>query len=155
MLAIDFAAKGFPRSLRKPRAASSLETPRNDICPLLGLRRRSLRARATTSGLVSLRGFLPSHRRLKRRVMLKIARPQAVAVVAKPANEFNQDCRSTFDSSARQLMFRQSWGSNRPPLFSRSRISRRKKERSSVETDPSQEPGRSWKADLNFSLAFS
>src|SRR5262249_4885049 len=69
-------------------------------------------------------------------------------------NEFNQDCRSIFDSSVPQLMFRQSWTSNRPPLFSRSKISRRKKERSSVENDPSK-PGRSWMADLNFSLALS
>jgi hypothetical protein len=55
MLATDFAAYGLPSSLKKPRAASSFDTSRNDSCPPLGRRRRSLRARTTTSGLVSLR----------------------------------------------------------------------------------------------------
>src|SRR6478672_12219734 len=39
MLATDFAAYGLPRSFRKPRAASSFDTPRNDSCPPLGRRR--------------------------------------------------------------------------------------------------------------------
>src|SRR4029077_19756609 len=73
MLATDFAADGLPSSLRKPRAASSFDTPRNDSCPPLGRRRRSLRARATTSGLVSLRGFLPSHLPSRSRLRLRAA----------------------------------------------------------------------------------
>ena len=73
MLATDFAAYGLPSSLRKPRAASSFDTPRNDSCPPLGRRRRRLRARATTSGLVSLRGFLPSHRPSRSRLRFRAA----------------------------------------------------------------------------------
>ena len=46
MLATDFAANGLPSSLRKPRAANSFDTPRNDSCPPLGRRLRSLRASA-------------------------------------------------------------------------------------------------------------
>ena len=73
MLATDFAAYGLPSSLRKPRAASSFDTPRNDSCPPLGRRLRSLRARATTSGLVSLSGFLPSHRPTHSRLRFRAA----------------------------------------------------------------------------------
>jgi hypothetical protein len=73
MLATDFAAYGLSSSLRKPRAASSFETSRNDSCPALGRRLRSLRARATTSGLVSLRAFLPSHRPSRSRLRLRAA----------------------------------------------------------------------------------
>jgi len=35
VLATDFAAYGLPRSLKKPRAASSFETSRNDSYPAL------------------------------------------------------------------------------------------------------------------------
>ena len=73
MLATDFAAYGLPRSLRKPRVASSFETSRNDNCPPLGRRLRSLRARATASGCVSRSGFLPSHRPSRSRLRFRAA----------------------------------------------------------------------------------
>ena len=50
MLATDFAAYGLPSSLRKPRAASSFDTLRNDRCPPLGERGATC-GRGRTPGL--------------------------------------------------------------------------------------------------------
>ena len=47
---------------------------RRDSCPRFGFRLRSLRARATTSGFVSLRGFLPSQRPSRSRLRLRNGR---------------------------------------------------------------------------------